>query len=76
MIYRWVNLKAVKRLVEADALKMEIIPNPKVQIGHFQEIGDSPSFTFVFSLIGVLYCGLVTGIFDIKLEIADKICGF
>ncbi|KAG4377132.1 hypothetical protein AAZX31_18G044800 [Glycine max] len=25
----WVNLKAVKRLVEADALKMEIIPNPK-----------------------------------------------
>ncbi|RZB50651.1 UTP--glucose-1-phosphate uridylyltransferase [Glycine soja] len=29
IIYRWVNLKAVKRLVEADALKMEIIPNPK-----------------------------------------------
>ena len=26
----WVNLKAVKRLVEADALQMEIIPNPKV----------------------------------------------
>lgn len=26
----WVNLKAVKRLVEEDALKMEIIPNPKV----------------------------------------------
>ncbi|KAG4923473.1 hypothetical protein JHK87_049013 [Glycine soja] len=26
---KWVNLKAVKRLVEADALKMEIIPNPK-----------------------------------------------
>ncbi|KAF1895163.1 hypothetical protein Lal_00022661 [Lupinus albus] len=25
----WVNLKAVKRLVETDALKMEIIPNPK-----------------------------------------------
>ncbi|XP_078439994.1 UTP--glucose-1-phosphate uridylyltransferase [Wolffia australiana] len=25
----WVNLQAVKRLVEADALKMEIIPNPK-----------------------------------------------
>lgn len=25
----WVNLKAVKRLVEADALQMEIIPNPK-----------------------------------------------
>lgn len=25
----WVNIKAVKRLVEADALKMEIIPNPK-----------------------------------------------
>jgi hypothetical protein len=25
-----VNLKAVKRLVEADALQMEIIPNPKV----------------------------------------------
>ncbi|KAJ6813017.1 UTP--glucose-1-phosphate uridylyltransferase [Iris pallida] len=25
----WLNLKAVKRLVEADALKMEIIPNPK-----------------------------------------------
>ncbi|KAL2333179.1 hypothetical protein Fmac_014392 [Flemingia macrophylla] len=25
----WVNLKAVKKLVEADALKMEIIPNPK-----------------------------------------------
>ncbi|KAI4321231.1 hypothetical protein MLD38_034637 [Melastoma candidum] len=25
----WVNLKAVKRLVEANALKMEIIPNPK-----------------------------------------------
>lgn len=27
---RWVNLKAAKRLVEAEALKMEIIPNPKV----------------------------------------------
>ncbi|GJN34581.1 hypothetical protein PR202_gb23257 [Eleusine coracana subsp. coracana] len=26
---RWVNLKAIKRLVEAEALKMEIIPNPK-----------------------------------------------
>eukprot|EP00252_Welwitschia_mirabilis_P005214 TRINITY_DN156_c0_g1_i2.p2 TRINITY_DN156_c0_g1~~TRINITY_DN156_c0_g1_i2.p2 ORF type:complete len:228 (+),score=55.51 TRINITY_DN156_c0_g1_i2:1060-1743(+) len=25
----WVNLKAIKRLVQADALKMEIIPNPK-----------------------------------------------
>ncbi|XAR58113.1 UTP--glucose-1-phosphate uridylyltransferase [Bertholletia excelsa] len=25
----WVNLKAIKRVVEADALKMEIIPNPK-----------------------------------------------
>ncbi|KAH7276926.1 hypothetical protein KP509_39G026800 [Ceratopteris richardii] len=25
----WVNLKAIKRLVEADALNMEIIPNPK-----------------------------------------------
>nr|BAP47499.1 UDPG pyrophosphorylase [Gentiana triflora] len=25
----WVNLKAIKRLVEADTLKMEIIPNPK-----------------------------------------------
>jgi len=25
----WVNSKAIKRLVEADALKMEIIPNPK-----------------------------------------------
>ncbi|TYI61604.1 hypothetical protein E1A91_D10G184400v1 [Gossypium mustelinum] len=25
----WVNLNALKRLVEADALKMEIIPNPK-----------------------------------------------
>ncbi|KAL0672819.1 hypothetical protein Bca4012_000800 [Brassica carinata] len=24
----WVNLKAIKKLVEADALKMEIIPNP------------------------------------------------
>lgn len=30
VVYRWVNLKAIKRLVEADALKMEIIPNPKV----------------------------------------------
>ncbi|MFQ6647721.1 hypothetical protein Gotur_021456 [Gossypium turneri] len=27
--YRWVNLNAIKRLVEADALKMGIIPNPK-----------------------------------------------
>ncbi|KAL8550089.1 hypothetical protein ACS0TY_008788 [Phlomoides rotata] len=26
----WVNLQAINRLVEADALKMEIIPNPKV----------------------------------------------
>ncbi|XP_052627082.1 UTP--glucose-1-phosphate uridylyltransferase 2-like [Lactuca sativa] len=26
---RWVNLNAIKRLVQADALKMEIIPNPK-----------------------------------------------
>ncbi|KAH9625790.1 hypothetical protein KSS87_006034 [Heliosperma pusillum] len=25
----WVNLNAIKRLVESDALKMEIIPNPK-----------------------------------------------
>ncbi|TQE03750.1 hypothetical protein C1H46_010724 [Malus baccata] len=25
----WVNLNAIKRLVDADALKMEIIPNPK-----------------------------------------------
>ncbi|KAJ7543436.1 hypothetical protein O6H91_09G038300 [Diphasiastrum complanatum] len=25
----WVNLKAIKRLVEAEALEMEIIPNPK-----------------------------------------------
>ncbi|KAK6927807.1 UDPGP family [Dillenia turbinata] len=25
----WVNLNAIKRLVQADALKMEIIPNPK-----------------------------------------------
>jgi hypothetical protein len=25
-----VKLKAIKQLVEADALKMEIIPNPKV----------------------------------------------
>ncbi|CAK9143451.1 unnamed protein product [Ilex paraguariensis] len=25
----WVNLKAIKKLVQADALKMEIIPNPK-----------------------------------------------
>uniref|UniRef100_R7W4S6 UTP--glucose-1-phosphate uridylyltransferase n=1 Tax=Aegilops tauschii TaxID=37682 RepID=R7W4S6_AEGTA len=25
----WVNLKAIKRLVDAEALKMEIIPNPK-----------------------------------------------
>ncbi|CAH9089857.1 unnamed protein product [Cuscuta europaea] len=25
----WVNLSAIKRLVEADALQMEIIPNPK-----------------------------------------------
>ncbi|GAB2287471.1 hypothetical protein Dimus_021847 [Dionaea muscipula] len=25
----WVNLNAIKKLVEADALKMEIIPNPK-----------------------------------------------
>ncbi|KAL0423425.1 UNVERIFIED_CONTAM: UTP--glucose-1-phosphate uridylyltransferase [Sesamum radiatum] len=25
----WINLPAIKRLVEADALKMEIIPNPK-----------------------------------------------
>lgn len=25
----WVNLKAIKRLVQANALKMEIIPNPK-----------------------------------------------
>ncbi|KAL9266975.1 UTP--glucose-1-phosphate uridylyltransferase-like protein [Drosera capensis] len=30
----WVNLKAIKRLVEADTLKMEIIPNPKVHILH------------------------------------------
>nr|KAJ0209245.1 hypothetical protein LSAT_V11C400180730 [Lactuca sativa] len=29
MIQKWVNLNAIKRLVQADALKMEIIPNPK-----------------------------------------------
>ncbi|KAF9600158.1 hypothetical protein IFM89_004873 [Coptis chinensis] len=28
-LFRWVNLKAIKRLVEADALNMEIIPNRK-----------------------------------------------
>ncbi|KAJ6396599.1 hypothetical protein OIU77_021598 [Salix suchowensis] len=28
-LIRWVNMKAIKRLVEADALKMEIIRNPK-----------------------------------------------
>ncbi|KAJ6707297.1 UTP--GLUCOSE-1-PHOSPHATE URIDYLYLTRANSFERASE 1 [Salix viminalis] len=28
-LIRWVNLKAIKRLVEADALEMEIIRNPK-----------------------------------------------
>ncbi|PWA57909.1 Armadillo-like helical [Artemisia annua] len=27
--FKWVNLNAIKRLVQADALKMEIIPNPK-----------------------------------------------
>ncbi|PWA55740.1 hypothetical protein CTI12_AA424740 [Artemisia annua] len=27
--FSWVNLNAIKRLVQADALKMEIIPNPK-----------------------------------------------
>lgn len=32
VFYRWVNLSAIKRLVEADALKMEIIPNPKVHV--------------------------------------------
>lgn len=32
MSLRWVNLNAIKRLVEGDALKMEIIPNPKVHI--------------------------------------------
>ncbi|XP_073105855.1 UTP--glucose-1-phosphate uridylyltransferase-like [Elaeis guineensis] len=26
--HRWLNLKAIKRLVEADACKMEIIPKP------------------------------------------------
>ncbi|MFQ6640772.1 hypothetical protein Gotur_015989 [Gossypium turneri] len=31
--YKWVNLNAIKRLVEADALKMEIIPNLKVVNG-------------------------------------------
>ncbi|CAI5946498.1 unnamed protein product [Closterium sp. NIES-64] len=27
----WLNLAAIKRLVESDALKLDIIPNPKVQ---------------------------------------------
>ncbi|PPD94550.1 hypothetical protein GOBAR_DD08419 [Gossypium barbadense] len=31
--YKWVNVNAIKRLLEADALKMEIIPNPKVVNG-------------------------------------------
>ncbi|KAL3613367.1 UTP--glucose-1-phosphate uridylyltransferase [Castilleja foliolosa] len=30
----WVNLKAINRLVEGDALKMEIIPNPKEVDGY------------------------------------------
>lgn len=38
---RWVNLNAIKRLVEGDALKMEIIPNPKVGC-----------YLFVFTLHG------------------------
>ena len=54
MIYRWVNLKAIKRLVEAEALKMEIIPNPKVQIVLFHVILFSPwsllSFAFYVGL--------------------------
>jgi len=71
MFYRWVNLKAVKRLVEADALKMEIIPNPKVNNGHFQEISYSSSFPFV--LTRVLHCYLVARLFYFKVEIAGKI---
>jgi len=73
MFYRWVNLKAVKRLVEADALKMEIIPNPKVNIGHFQEISDSSSFPLVFDLTWVLHCFLVARLFYFMVEIVDKI---
>lgn len=34
----WVNLKAMKRLVDEDALKMEIIPNPKaIKMGKVEQ---------------------------------------
>lgn len=31
-------MKAIKRLVEADALKMEIIPNPKVRVKRYENL--------------------------------------
>ncbi|XP_071914485.1 UTP--glucose-1-phosphate uridylyltransferase-like isoform X3 [Coffea arabica] len=40
----WVNLKAIKRLVQKSALKMEIIPNPKVyQYGISHSVSSLPT---------------------------------
>ncbi|KAM7268063.1 hypothetical protein ACFE04_010229 [Oxalis oulophora] len=52
----WVNLGAIKRLVQADALKMEIIPNPK-EVGEFKvlqlETAAGAAIRFFDDAIGV-----------------------
>lgn len=67
-------MKAIKRLVEADALKMEIIPNPKVLIGYFS----SDIMYFLIFLVGVqdviLCVSCLTNIFSC--EISHKIYEF
>ncbi|KHN28843.1 UTP--glucose-1-phosphate uridylyltransferase, partial [Glycine soja] len=65
----WVNLEAIKSLVEADdALKMEIIPNPEVQIGpiginvprsRFLPVKATSNLLFVQSYLYTLQDGLV-----------------
>ncbi|KAJ0043981.1 hypothetical protein Pint_18329 [Pistacia integerrima] len=52
----WVNLNAIKRLVEADALKMEIIPNPKAHSFFLQKL----SFFFFWEVDGVKVLQLET----------------
>jgi UTP--glucose-1-phosphate uridylyltransferase len=52
----WVNLSAIKRLVQADALKMEIIPNPK-EVGKFKvlqlETAAGAAIRFFDNAIGI-----------------------
>ncbi|KAL6993299.1 putative serine protease eda2, partial [Sarracenia purpurea var. burkii] len=59
----WVNLNAIKRLVEADALKMEIIPNPKESLNVKLNRSNVENPWFVF---GISYPGALSAWFRLK----------